>query len=342
MMCPRVTPAGFRVELSGSRTEEVVVRYQTVAGSASSADFSAQSGVRTIETDDGNQVSLPDVPTTQDTLAEDPEKFTMRLTPVSLPDNVQLATTEATATISASDPLTANVRRQSPTVLEGSDAKFVVELTGGTGSTNVVINYEVVSDSTPSATEGDDYEPPSKKLTISARQSSGTISVRTIDDDVLDRGEKIKITLMGGSTAGTITANDSSEDTLIADGNTVTLTVADAIADEGEPAVFTATLSGKAAGAVTVTYSTTDGTATSPEDFESVSNESFTIPEGDTEAPFSISTEQDILAEDSETFTVRLVLSPAPDGVGLETLSATATITDDALTAGVVGPVDSE
>ena len=108
MMCPRVTRRVFESNYRGRGLRKLWSGTRRWLAAHHLRDFSAQSGVRTIETDDGNQVSLPDVPTTQDTLAEDPEKFTMRLTPVSLPDNVQLATTEATATISASDPLTAN------------------------------------------------------------------------------------------------------------------------------------------------------------------------------------------------------------------------------------------
>ena len=98
------------------------------------------------------------------------------------------------------EALEATVAARQITVTEGTVATFVVSLTGPTSSAPVVIDYGVSG-----ATEGEDYTAPSGKLTIPAGATSGTISIQTLDDGVLDRGEMLTVTLMGGRTPGGVT-----------------------------------------------------------------------------------------------------------------------------------------
>lgn len=99
--------------------------------------------------------------------------------------------------------------------------------------------------------------------------------------------------------------------------------------DSGTTALdFTATLSGPApTGGVAFTVTTTDGTATSPDDFAALTDEAFTIPEGETTATVTVLINGDDTVESDETFTVTLATSAA--GVVLGNATATGTILND-------------
>ena len=121
---------------------------------------------------------------------------------------MQIATPTAKGTITDDDPLIALVASGQTTAPEGETATFVVTLTKATSSAPVVVNYDVGGTAT---VEDGDYTAPSGKLTIRAGASTGTISIQTLDDGVLDRGaagdgETLTVTLMGGDTAGDLTA----------------------------------------------------------------------------------------------------------------------------------------
>ena len=133
-------------------------------------------------------------------LAESDETFTVTITGTTLPSGVSLGTATATGTIEDDETLTATVTAGSATVSENAVASFPVTLTGGTGSADVVVSYTV----TGTASSGTDYTAPGGSLTILAEQSSGTITIQTSPDDVVDPGETLIVTLTGASTtAGT-------------------------------------------------------------------------------------------------------------------------------------------
>jgi hypothetical protein len=100
-------------------------------------------------------------------------------------------------------------------------------------------------------------------------------------------------------------------DPTITEGNTGTLN-----------AVFTVTLSAAASQAVTLNYATLDGTATAGGDYVAKTG-TLTIPAGQTSATIAVSVVGDRLAENSETFSLRLT-NPTNafigDGFGLATI----------------------
>ena len=138
--------------------------------------------------------------------------------------------------------------------------------------------------------------------------------------------------------------------TTIADASDgVTVSVMDTTVDEGETAMLMVELSGAVDDDVTVDFSvtggTTEGTATvgAGNDFENPSEDSVTIEKGETTEMIAVKTLDDMLAEATETFTVTITLPPGkPDGVTVGDASAFVMITDDALTATVVGPTEVE
>ena len=230
----------------------------------------------------------------------------------------------------------ATVTAGAESVEEGNDALFPVTLTGGTTTAAVVIEYAVASDD---ATEGVDYTAPSGRLTIASGEATGTIAIETDgDDDILDPGETLEVTLTSGSTtAGGVEVSETSATMTIADTGQVNVSVAevsvaDAAAAEGDAVNFEVKLSRKVASGVTVSYETANGTAESGtgKDYTAASG-ALTFAADAKTMTVAVTTLEDALDELDESFTLTLTLtaSDLPAGVTLTDAEATGTIQDD-------------
>jgi hypothetical protein len=93
---------------------------------------------------------------------------------------------------------------------------------------------------------------------------------------------------------------------------------------EGFELRFTVSLPASAPSPVTVTATTSNGTATSPADF-TAKTQAITIPAGQTQAEFLVATADDALDEPAESLTVTL---SGPHGAAIGDGSATGTIVD--------------
>ena len=130
--------------------------------------------------------------------------------------------------------------------------------------------------------------------------------------------------------------------------DTVTVSVGDVTVVEGNPALFSVTLSEALTEDVRVRYATTNGPAgvTGAEEdgitgdyIKAGSNASLVIPTGQTMGTITVETVEDSEAEEDETFTVTLSFDGRqPENVELGLAEGTATITDDTLSASVTGP----
>ena len=137
--------ADFTVARSQPLTIQTVVRY-TVSGSATAGrDYTGpSSGTLTIPANEIDAVGSITVNVLDDMLAENAETIEVTLTEQNSPD-LTLGTAAVSTTIQTNDALTARVKRQGPTVLEGSATTFTVELTQtiggapGAGSEDVVV-----------------------------------------------------------------------------------------------------------------------------------------------------------------------------------------------------------
>ena len=331
--------AQFTVTLSDPVSTPVVVGWSTSDGSATAgSDYTAvSSGTVTFGAGSTASQTLA-VTTLGDALAEEEETFTLTLTGSNLPDGVSVGTATATGTITDDEALTVAVAGPS-TVVEGSSATFTVAVAGGTSTAPVVLTYTVGG----TATSGTDYTAPSGTLTLGAGDAVGTIAIQTLDDMVLDRGETLVVTLTSATTsAGMVTVGSQpAATTTINDPGieTVSVTAGGAVT-EGASATFTVALSGPVSSPVTLSWSTSDGTAAAGSDYTAVSSGTVTFGAGSTASQtLTVPTLGDSLAEEEETFTVTLTGSNLPDGVSLGTATATGRITDDeALAVTVAGP----
>ncbi len=344
--------ASFVVTLSGEVSGTVNVTYTTENGTAESGtgkDYTTASG--TLQFTAGQTGKTVEVTTLEDTLNEADETYTLKLTNVTGVSGVSLGTSSATGTIEDDDALTAALGTHTGNVAEGSDATFEVNLSGGTSTAAVEVSYAVDASST--ATSGDDYTAPSGKLTIAAGASSGTITIETLTDQVLDPGETLVVKLTS-ATSGTRTVNvdATAKTTTIGDSGMETVSVGPVLVEdddqtpedetddkssveEGETASFVVTLSGEVSGTVNVTYTTENGTAESGtgKDYTTASG-TLQFTSGQTGKTIAVTTLEDTLNEADETYTLKLTNVTGVSGVSLGTASATGTIEDDdALTA---------
>ena len=108
------------------------------------------------------------------------------------------------------------------------------------------------------------------------------------------------------------------------------LSVADALADEGDDVTFPVTLSPAVASAVTVDWFLTPGSAAPGTDYTGPLAGSLTIEGGETAGVIAVPTAEDAAVESTETFTLTLT-EPAdfPHWALLKTATATGTIRDD-------------
>ena len=152
-------------------------------------------------------------------------------------------------------------------------------LTGGTSTAAVVVTYEVDETGADAASaDDDDYTAPSGTLEIGKGETSGTITIATLTDQVLDPDETLVVKLTGASTAGEVTVNAATATTTITDLGMVKVSVsAETVADdsqtpedetddksdvtEGETASFVVKLEKPVSSEVRVDYGTEDDTA---------------------------------------------------------------------------------
>ena len=326
----------FPVTLTGMVSSNVVLSWSTVAVTATSGEDYTPVAAGSLTIKAGDTLATVAVSTVEDILAEAYETFQVMIAATALPEGVSLGVPSANGTIEDDDGLTASVAANPLRVTEGDPATFPVTLTGGTSTADVVVTYSVAG----TATSGDDYTAPSGTLTIGSPGTSGTITIATEADGVLDRGETLIVSLESVTTtkgSAELSATSRSATTTIGDSSTVTVSVAAATALEGESLSFPVTLSGAVSSEVELGWSTTAGTAISDTDYTAVASGSLTIKANDTSGTLTVSTSDDTLTEADETLTVTITGETLPPGVSLDVATATGTIEDDdGLTASVV------
>ena len=358
-------PISLTATLSSEATADLTLAYTTANITAmAGSDYIAATPGATMVIRAGELTADFQVATMEDMAEEADETFTVTLTLVNAPDDVALAMSSVTLTIKDDDDLTAKVAPTDSRVIEDSEAIFTVTVGAASvsgddvvvSSEDVEVSYTVAGsdDGQEVPAEPDDFDPASGKLTIRAGESTGTITIRAIDDGVLERVETMKVTLGDVTTGGRPVTTTGTAKTEIGDrGGTVLVSVSDTTVDEGEVARFTVTLSGEVSTAVEVPYSTADGTAEEDDDSDDredyephdTTDDPIVFKQGETTKTIRVTTYDDTQAEGTETFTVTLgtLTAPAgqtlPPGVSGGTAMATASIRDDdVLTVTVAGP----
>ncbi len=314
------TNATFTVTLTGATAQTVTVNYATSNGTATaSSDYTTTSGTLTFTA--GQTTQTFNVAVIGDAIDEANETFNVTLTS---PTNATFSDSIGVGTITDDDPAPA-LSINDVSVTEGNsgstNATFTVTLTGATAQT-VTVNY-ATNNST--ATAGSDYTLTSGTLTFTAGQTTQNVIVSVTGDTVDEPNETFTVTLSGAVNA-TI-SNNTGAGTITDDDAAPVLSINDVSVTEGNSsatsATFTVTLTGGTAQTVTVNYATSDGTGSAVSDYISIANP-LTFTAGQTTQTLNVVVNGDFLAEDNETFTVRLssaVNATISDSTGVGTIT---------------------
>ena len=223
--------------------------------------------------------------------------------------------------------------------MEGGNAVFRVTLSKAVAAeVQVAWSAPLGTD----AAEGADLSATSGTVTFAANSAEGatqTISVTATDDSLSEGAESFTVTL------GTITSTLSSQISLKSGASSASATIAESdpitvsisgpsTVNEGDATTdYTVSLTGGTPTEdLTVSYATSDGTATAGSDYTAASELLTFTPTSPGDKTFTVSTTEDSIDEGTgETFTVTI---SSPSGGGgpapsLGTSSVTTTISDD-------------
>ena len=324
----------FTVSLNGSKTSAVTVNYADAGtGTATSGtDYDAvTAGTLTIAAGTTSQTITVSV--TGDITVEPDETVVIELSNPSSGATLSATASSGTGTISNDDTLPV-LSIDSPSVNEGdtgsTDLTFTVTLSAAY-SQDVTVTYADAL--TGTATSGTDYTAVSATvLTITAGTTSQTFNVSVQGDTTAELDETVVITLGNPTNATVSTAPRTGTGTgTITDDDT--LSISSPFVDEGDSGsanlVFTVSLGGTKAAAVTVNYADAGtGTATSGTDYTAVTAGTLTIAAGATSGTITVLVTGDTTVEPDETVVIALTNA---SGAGLlpTTSTGTGTIRDD-------------
>ncbi|KPA18747.1 Na-Ca exchanger/integrin-beta4 domain protein, partial [Candidatus Magnetomorum sp. HK-1] len=286
--------------LSGTSGQNVSFAYTVSPGTATSdVDYTLNSGILIIAA--GSQSVTLSMIIVDDSVYENSETLTVQMS--SYTNTTAGATTSVNLTIT--DNETAPTITWSPVSSSVSESGGSVQITA-TLSASSGMSSSIAYTVGGTATSGSDYTLADGTLTISAGQTTGTVTI-TVGNDATDEDSETVLVRMVNYT------NTTSESTA----NEYTLTITDdddapsisftpstgSISESGGTATITATLSLASEKTISVGYTSTGGTATSGSDY-TLNSGTLSFSVGATSQTFTATIGDDSIDEDSETVIV--------------------------------------
>jgi len=308
------------VTLSPASQKTVTVNYATADGIArAGADYTAASGMLTFGP--GITTQQISVAIIDDMLDETDEGFQILL---SNSVNASISDNASIIVITDDEGLPALTVQDVTTVNETAGNLSTTVSLSAASALGVTVNYTTI-DST--ALDGSDYTAVSGTLSFAAGETSKTVSIPILGDNIDENDEQFILEISGPANAVigtaqavmTITDDDAPPSLSVSDNTT-----ADETSATASLAVSLSAVSGKD---ITVDYTTADGTASAGSDYTAASGR-LTFPAGTLIQSVPVSVLHDIADEDNETVSVSLSNPSAAtisDGTGI------LTITDDDL-----------
>ena len=306
------------VRLSSASGHTVTVNYATADGTATfNNDYNTASG--TVSFAPGEVTKTINVDVLADSLNEGNEIFFVNLsgaTNASISDSqgsVTITDDDGAPTISVADAATSNENAAAITT--------TVTMSGASAST-VTLNW---STSNGTASAGDDYSTAGGILIFNPGETSKTVSVNVLADNLPEGTETFNIGLSNVSTGATI-ADATGVITIIDDDGSPTISVSPATVSENTSAVSVdVSLSFLTPLAVTVDYATSDGTAIAGSDYANTSG-TLTFAANQLTQSISVPVVNDLIFENNKTFNITL---SNPTNATIATAAASVSITDD-------------
>ena len=314
------------VTLSAPSNETATVNVATADATAfAGSDYTATT--RTLTFAPGDTSETFDVPIIDDGRDEPDQTFLVNL---SLPPNANtvLTDTQAVITIEDNDAL--------PSITIGNLIKS--EGTGTTTVFDVPVTLSAVSERAVTVdyatADGDaidpaDYIAEAGPVVFAPGETANVVSVEVVADDRIEFDENFFVNLTAPTNSTIATAQ--SVVTILDDdqGTTAQLSIGDATVTEGDSgqllATFDVIMSGASAVPVSISYATSDGTATNPSDYVGKSGVLMLgMAPGTT--PVTVAVNGDNAAEATERFSVNL---SGPVGASLTDAQGIGTITND-------------
>ena len=196
-------------------------------------------------------------------------------------------------------------------VTEGQHLVFPVRLTSAQSS-DVSVFWQTADGSAKVGVDHRDYWGAQGTLTIKAGATEGTIQVRTLQDEVDEPDQDMKVRIgptQSGLPSGLAIRRDTATGVIRDDDARPDISIGDVTVTEGVTANFTVELSTTSEKKVTAAWVTQDGTAVARTDYEHASGAVSFAP-GKTQASLSVKTLDDARDEATETFTVSLFDTP--------------------------------
>ncbi|HEX8251393.1 MAG TPA: FG-GAP-like repeat-containing protein, partial [Pyrinomonadaceae bacterium] len=318
----------FNASLTQASGRQTKVSFATQNGTAAApADFTAISGILAIEP--GLTAKQITVQINPDTLVEPDENFRMIITN---PAFLNIIDGEATGTLLNDDiGGTVEFTTTSYEINEAAGlATITIQRSGGNAS-GIAVEY-LTSDGT--ATANQDYQQISGSLNFGANEHSKTFTVPIINDSLDETPtETLNLTLRnisGGAVLGQSTATLSIAD----DDPPPAIAIENLSVSEGNQgttaANFTVRLLTPSALTASVNYSTANGSATAPADYQSTSGV-LTFAPGETIKTIAVAVLGDTIPEPDETFFLNF--SNAVNATLPGSQAQATIINDDALSA---------
>jgi VCBS repeat-containing protein len=304
----------FTVTLSAASGQSVSVNYGTSNGTATAgADYTAGSGTLTFAPGVVSQTIT--VAITEDTVFEGNETLNVTL---SAATNATIADGTGIGTITDNDAAPTVSSVSSPTVVEGTNLVYTVNLSNASSSATTFA-YTLGGGSAAAA----DYGTPTFSngvtlsagvLTVPAGVTSFSITLPTTQDALDEADETVPVTVGGVSGTGTITDDDA----------TPSLSIDDVTVNEAAGTMsFTVTLSAASGQSVSVNYGTSNGTATAGADYTAGSG-TLTFAPGVVSQTVTVNIAEDTIFEGDETLNVTLSAATnatIADGTGVGTIT---------------------
>ncbi|MBU3016003.1 hypothetical protein KO488_14695, partial [Poseidonibacter lekithochrous] len=344
--------AVFNIQLSNPSTEDIKFDLIPKAGTASTDDFESEVEIFVNgEWVEATSATIPAgeteiaarVKTTQDDIDEPTEQFTLEATVTDgTTTNVK---SEGTASILDNDGIPQIVITDSSINEEDGVLTFTVSLSNPSDSA-VTVDF-TTADGT--ALAGSDYVSDNGTITFAPGETSKTISISVLDDNIFEADESMYINLTNPVNAEV--ADEQGEGRIADSGNESdipTLSISDSVVTEGEFNIFTVQISNESTEDIKFKFSTIDGSAIKGDDYADIIEvyevssdngitwteaDEATITAGNTAILVRVPTIEDDIAESNETYTLQAEViegtttnNTYPEGT---TASATGTIIDD-------------
>lgn len=283
---------------TGNIAGNLSVNYTTSNATAiAGSDYTATSG--TITFADGETTKTISVPIIDDSLHDPNESFNVKL---SNPSNGSIVNGTATVTITDND--TAPEMTFNPvdyTVNEnGGQVTLIINRTQNTAGP-LTINYTT---SNGTATVGNDFAATSGIITFADGETSKTISVSIIDDNILESNERFTVTLSNPSNG--ITTNATATVTISDNDAQISIIPTNySVVEDGGSVTLTVYRDHYTVGTLSVDYTTSNDTAMAGSDYETKSG-TITFTDGETSKDITIPILNDSLYDPNENFIVTL------------------------------------